>query len=79
MFNDLLKGYNEDEYVYIIEGCLEDKVSYESAGNKICPLCGEPSWDICSGLVKDIRKAKVVDDLYYKKRSLKKNNKINSL
>lgn len=76
MYNDLLKGYSKKDYVYIIEGCLDTYVSHEPASNRLCAICGEYDWDICEGLVKDIKKAKDIEDLYRKsqKHNMKKHH-----
>ena len=64
MFNKILNGRNSDEYVYIIEGCTTKFASSEPPSDKPCPLCGEFDWEVCQGLVKDIRRARRIEDLY---------------
>lgn len=64
MYNDLLNNYSDDDYVYIIEGCLNDYVSFEPDIKETCPICGSWDWPLCDGLVKDIKKSKNMEDLF---------------
>ena len=64
MYNDLLEDCNEDDYVYVIEGCLNDYISDKPAPDDPCPICGSYDWDICNGYVKDIRQATDLEELY---------------
>lgn len=63
MLNDMLKGYKRDDYVYIIDGCMDLYVSDKPANDEPCSVCGNYDWDYCEGYVSDIRKAKDLDDL----------------
>lgn len=63
MLNDMLEDYNKDEYVYIIEGCMDLYVSDQPANDEPCPVCGDYDWDYCEGYVSDILQAKDLDDL----------------
>lgn len=66
MFEDYLLGYNDDEYVYIIEGCMDYYVQDEPIDDDLgpCEICGSYDWPVADGYVGDIREARDVDDLY---------------
>lgn len=70
MFNNLLGDYKGNDYVYIIEGCLNDYASLEPANNERCPICGEEKWPITEGYVKDIKRAKELNEIGF--NSIKK-------
>lgn len=63
MLNDMLKGYNKNDYVYIIEGCTNLYVSDKPCNGEPCSICGDYEWIYCEGFVSDIRKAKDIEDL----------------
>lgn len=63
MLNDLLKGYDKHDYVYIIEGCMNLYVSDEPCTYETCEICGDSDWPYLDGYVSDILKAKDEDDL----------------
>lgn len=63
MYDDLLDNYNEDEYVYIIEGCMNYFVSKTPASDKPCDICGDYDWPVVDGYVEDIRNAKDKEEL----------------
>lgn len=63
MLNDMLKGYKKNDYVYIIEGCIDLYVSDKPCKDEPCSVCGDYEWPCCEGFVSDIRKAKDKEDL----------------
>ena len=65
MFNELLTGYHDEAFVYIIGGQSGTYVSYDTAGEQtnVISVGGIYDWNICSGYVKDIRKAKSFEEL----------------
>lgn len=63
MLNNMLKEYKNNEYVYIIDGCMDLYVSDKPSTEEPCPVCGDYDWVYCEGYVSDIRKAKDLDEL----------------
>ena len=65
MFNDILKGYHDEAFVYIIGGQSGTYVSYSPAFEQtnVISAGGIYDWDICSGFVKDIKKAQSFEEL----------------
>lgn len=63
MFKDILKGYNDEAFVYIIGSASGMYVSYSPSHEQVSGVRGVNDWDICSGYVKDLKKINGVDDL----------------
>lgn len=63
MYNKILNGYHDDSYVYIIGGQSGPYVSYVPTRDQTGVIGGEYDWDICNGLVKDIRRASSLEEL----------------
>ncbi len=64
MYNDLLIDIEDNEYVHVIQGCLNTYISDKPAPDTPCAICGEYDWEICEGYVSDIKKANDLDQLY---------------
>ena len=67
MYNDLLIEFNDDDYVYIIESCLNIYASLNPPSNKKCEICGNYDYIITEDYVKNLTSKKKVksfkDDL----------------
>ena len=66
MYSDLInedKYLNENDYVYVIQACTNIIISKYPLDSDPCPICGDFSWIICEGIVKDIKKAKSLTHL----------------
>lgn len=55
-YNELLKDRDDEEYVYIIEGCYDIYVSNHEPSDEPCQMCGSYDWIIDHGLVKNLKK-----------------------
>lgn len=63
MFKEILNGYHDESFVYIIEGAAGPYASFVPVADITGNIYGEHDWDVCCGYVKDIKKATSVDDL----------------
>ena len=60
MYSKLINEFKElkdNDYVYVIQGCTNYFVSKNPIEEQ-CDICGDFSWIVCEGLVKDIKRAK---------------------
>ena len=55
-YKELLEKYNEEDYVYIIEGCYDLYASLNPPSDEPCERCGSYEWAIDKGIVADLRK-----------------------
>ena len=61
MFTKLINEYkniNDDDYIYIVEGCLDNYVTKDMPMINVCDICGDMPTVICEGISKDIKRAK---------------------
>ena len=72
MYEEILKNYNDDDYVYIIEGCMNQYASKYPASDKPCEICGDYDWPVIDGKVKDIKAAKSIKEFNKNKIKMKK-------
>lgn len=63
MYNEILNGYHDDSHVYIINGQSGPYVSYVPAKDQTSVVGGECDWDICNGIVRDIKQATSLEEL----------------
>lgn len=60
MYDDLLIEFNDEDYVYIIEGCLNIYASLNPPSNKRCEICNDCDYIITEGYVKNLKSKKKV-------------------
>ena len=63
MYNEILNGYSDESHVYIVNGEAGPYVSFVSANDLTGVFGSEYHWDVCNGLVKDIRDATTPEEL----------------
>lgn len=70
IYDELLDGYNKDDYVYIIEGCFGPYVDYVEPELEPCEFCGETPYVIMEGYVEDLISSEKIDTAkcYYEKQ-----------
>lgn len=70
IYDELLDGYNKDDYVYIIEGCFGPYVNFFEPELEPCEFCGETPYVIMEGYVEDLISSEKIDTAkcYYEKQ-----------
>lgn len=70
IYDELLDGYNKDDYVYIIEGCFGPYVDFFEPELEPCEFCGETPYVIMKGYVEDLISSEKIDitKCYYEKQ-----------
>ena len=69
-YSELLDGYNENDYIYIVDSCMNVYATTERPELRICETCGDTEWIIEEGYLKDLKEHKKM------KRKIKSNNKL---
>lgn len=75
MFNELIKEYNDKDYVYVVDGCLDLYISMIKPESNLgpCPVCGKHEWLVAEGEVDILRGFKSLSeyDEYTEKNEVK--------
>jgi hypothetical protein len=54
-YEKILEEYEDDEYVYIIDGCFDVYASINRPSDEPCEMCGSYDWVIEEGIVRDLK------------------------